>query len=408
MSTRTRRTEVCILGAGPHGLAAAVHLREARRDIDLVVLDHREHWLATWHDQFARAQIATLRSPIVHHPSPDAGALMRYATEHRLSRSGLQYDLPTTETFASFCASLVEGAGLPDPLPNQPHAVRSDGARVRVETADETIEADHLVVATNPHRRAIPNWTWDLVGHRPGLVEFGLDVDLRAVPALCGQRVTVIGGGLTAAHLACGAVQAGATVDLISRRPLQIRGFDTDPGWLGPKHLKDYRMVDDPARRLEICRKARDGGSIPPWMRDRLEEHASAGAVRMHEAVPVRSAELRPSGEARLALDNGGHVDAHHIWLATGTQPDIGSLRCLRPLLADVPTLDGLPVIDARLRLGPHPISVMGRLATLPLGPAAGNLWGAQRAARRITRTITGVDLDTDTIASVPAPAGRD
>jgi hypothetical protein len=30
----------------------------------------------------------------------------------------------------------------------------------------------------------------------------------------------------------------------------------------------------------------------------------------------------------------------------------------------------------------------MGRLATLTLGPAAGNLWGAQRAAERITEAI--------------------
>ena len=35
----------------------------------------------------------------------------------------------------------------------------------------------------------------------------------------------------------------------------------------------------------------------------------------------------------------------------------------------------------------------MGRTATFALGPAAGNLWGATRAAHQITKDITGVEF---------------
>jgi hypothetical protein len=47
------------------------------------------------------------------------------------------------------------------------------------------------------------------------------------------------------------------------------------------------------------------------------------------------------------------------------------------------------------------------RLAPLPptIGPAAGNLWGGRIAARRITRSITGIDLGCDAIVRIPVPA---
>ncbi|MEM7286322.1 MAG: FAD-dependent oxidoreductase, partial [Actinomycetota bacterium] len=256
-------TDVCILGAGPHGLATAVHLREADPSLDVSTLDNRDRWLSAWDDQFAKAEIETLRSPIVHHPGPDPAALMRHVDRHGLSRSGLPYDLPTTEAFRSFCRTLVEHSGIRDPLPTPPHALRSDGRNVEVDLRDRTIRARHVVIATNPHRRSIPDWTWPLLGHRPSLVEFASDLDLRELDDLAGRRIAVIGGGMTAAHVACGAVSRGATVHVVTRRPLDVRSFDTDPGWLGPKYLRGYFAVADPSARIAMSRAARAGGSIP-------------------------------------------------------------------------------------------------------------------------------------------------
>ena len=68
-------------------------------------------------------------------------------------------------------------------------------------------------------------------------------------------------------------------------------------------------------------------------------------------------------------------------------------MECLRPILENVSFIDGFPLVDCSLRLEPHSVYVMGRCATFALGPAAGNLWGATRAANRITRDITGVEL---------------
>lgn len=371
----------------------AAHLYEADPGLRVVVLDHSDEWMLNWMEHFRRAEIKHLRSPMVHHPWADPYALKRFVDVHGLARSGLPYDVPMADVFIRFCRALVEHAQLEPPRAVTPQSIRSDGRSIDIETAQGSITARHLVVATNPHQRVIPRWVDPLLGRQVGLVAYGLDVDLGALGDLSGRQIAIIGGGLTAAHLAVGAARRGAMVRLISRRNLSIRSFDTAPGWLGPKYLDAFDAEPDPQRRLQMAVQARSGGSIPQWMFERLSECSGDGQIDVLESTVVRSAEPDPAGGCTLALSTGpAHAD--HVWLATGTLPDAHALKCLHPLLADVPMLQGLPIIDERLRLGPHPAFVMGRLATLALGPASGNLWGAQRAAERITTSITGVDLD--------------
>ena len=400
-------SDVCILGAGPHGLAAAVHLRSADPDLVITTLDPSGSWLEGWKTQFARAEIKTLRSPAVHHPSPDPYALSQFIAEKRLPRSGLEYDLPTREAFTQFCDALVDDARLDDPLAARPNAISSDGKHVTVTARNVRVTARYLIAATNPHRRCIPRWVSALAGHEPHLVRYGGDVDLSALPDLAGENIAIIGGGLTAAHLACGAAARGASVQLICRRNLNVRNFDTPPGWLGPKYLKGFDAETDPVRRLAIAREARSGGSMPKWMHARLTNFDGIGDINLREQTTVRFAEPNPDGGCHLHLDHEARIPADRVWLATGTQAHPYGLRCLRHLLADVAEVQGFPLLNEHLRLGPHPAFMMGRAATLTLGPAAGNLWGAQRAAERITQAITGHDLAAHRNTWIQAPASR-
>jgi len=77
---------VCVVGAGPHGLAVTTHLLSADPSLRdrLVVVDADGRWLSTWHEQFARLEIDVLRSPVVHHPDVDPGQLAHFTTDHRL------------------------------------------------------------------------------------------------------------------------------------------------------------------------------------------------------------------------------------------------------------------------------------------------------------------------------------
>ncbi len=74
-SNRVLDTDVCIAGAGPHGLSAALLFKKIDPSISVTVIDHSNEWLAAWNRQFERAEITTLRSPNVHHPYPDPFAL---------------------------------------------------------------------------------------------------------------------------------------------------------------------------------------------------------------------------------------------------------------------------------------------------------------------------------------------
>lgn len=385
-------TDVCIIGSGPHGLAATLLFKRLAPSVRVTVIDRTNEWLAAWKRQFERAEITVLRSPIVHHPYPDAQALDTFRIQNRFSASGLPYNPPTSECFSAFCNEIIKAENLADPLVAVPQLVKSDQNGIELTSSTGVIRADYLIIATNPHYKVIPQWAQHLF-QKPDLVRHASDVNLLDMPDLDGQSITVIGGGMTAAHLSRGAVLKGASVKMISRRPLQIRDFDTDPGWLGPKYLDDYYEETDPDKRIEIAREARGGGTIPPWIHNSLLDFANSDAIEILESMEVMSAQPKPSKGCLLKLKNGKEVYSDQVWIATGTCSSLQSMECLRPVLKDVSFIDGFPLVDSSLRLKPHPIYVMGRSATFALGPAAGNLWGATRAAHRITRDITGVEL---------------
>lgn len=386
--------DVLIAGAGPHGLAIALHLIEAddRWRDSMAVVDPRG-WLGTWDEQFARLDIAHLRSPAVHHPGPDAGDLGRW-TSGAGHPSERPYGLPSTEAFRAYCAHLVRQAGLDEAVtPTRLHRLGVGSGEVTALLGDgTTVRCRHVVLATNPARRRIPTWAFDALPLPPRALAHAGDVDLRGL-ALDGEHVVVVGGGLTAGHLVVGAVARGARVTLVARRPLRTSMFDTDPGWLGPKQLDGFDALEDPLERLERCRTARDGGSLPPWMVRKVRSLVATGAVDLRAPARVCGAHAREDGVA-LVLGDETTLVADRVWLATGTEVAVGGDRLTGPLAEShpLPVCDGVPVLDRQLRWPGTPIHLVGRPAMLRLGPASGNLWGARMAARVVTAHLTGTD----------------
>ncbi|WP_395152811.1 NAD-binding protein [Ilumatobacter sp.] len=155
---------------------------------------------------------------------------------------------------------------------------QSDGCNVTVDLAGEhTCFTDtRVVIASNPCRANIPNWAQHL---DDAIAVPANRVNLRRVGDLNDAHIVIVGAGLTAAHLACGAVQRGAHVTMVCRAALRERSFDTDPGWLGPKELQRYETIEDPAERLAAARAARGGGTVPPWMLVELRRLADASSL---------------------------------------------------------------------------------------------------------------------------------
>ncbi len=407
---RDRAGGTLIVGAGPAGLAVASALRCHGED-DLEVLDPGGGWLERWHHRFAAQDIAHLRSPAVHHPHPDPFALLAGAADGELVRAG-QANLPTTAAFARFITTLVEALELQHAV-TPAEAVRLDidgDGRACVTGSDDVIRRpERVVLATNARRPSVPPAlrAWS----RHPCVAVGDDADVRRTPS--GGEVLIVGGGISAGHLALGAVARGARVRLVSRRRLMVRRYDTHPTWLGPKKLRPFAAEPDPERRRQLIDQARGGGSMPHWMRRSLAQATEDGALVLHQRRTI--AAVRPRRE-RLAvsLDDGSTSEVDALWCATGgaldasTDPLCAALRRARP----TPIARGLPELDAALRWPGTEVHLVGAAAGLLLGPTAGNLVGHRRAAQRIAAVVRGddpvrADRVTTGAGACPATAGQ-
>jgi len=380
---------VIVVGAGPHGLAMAAWLVDAVPSMldDLVVIDPSGGFNTSWKTQFAAMGIDHLRSPSVHHPHPNPYALLTFADRQgRSDEFHHRYRLPTTALFNDFCDATVSEFELRRCVVAD--AVTSVRASGEVHLGCGTVlRGRHVVLAHNPRQPVMPPWA----DHTDAVLH-AAQVDLRChrIP----QRVVIVGGGLSAAHLVRGAINGGADVTLLHRRPITVRDFDTHPGWLGPKEMAGFSAIGDPYRRARVAANARGGGSVPPWMQTLLRSSHTRGSLHM-----ACAAVDTVSGGSELVLtatqpDGTTLVVAtDEVWLATGWSTDAATDPLVGPLAtrcgAAPGFAGGLPVVDRHLRIPSTAVHVMGRLATLELGPTAGNVAGARQGAAVVAGAIT-------------------
>lgn len=347
--------------------------------------------MAAWDRRFQQQAIPHLRSPAVHHPHPEPFALLAAGGRDDLVASG-GVSLPSTERFGRFVQGAVAAAGLQDVVVPVAAAgiTLDDRGRASVTASDGSIRTgDRIVIATNHRQPVVPAGLRGLASD-PRLVHAD-SADVAHTPH--GGHVTIVGGGLSAAHLALGAIERGAQVTMLARRRLQVRRFDVHPTWLGPRRRGPFEAEPDPQRRRLLIDRARGGGSVPPRIRRHLEAAADRGRLVLRERVQVAGVE-DVADRVRLCLDTGDELRSDQVWLATGGRVDVAADRLLQPLLAGhpLPVVGGLPDLGADLSWAGTNVHLAGAPAALVLGPTAGNLVGHRRAALRIAATIRGDD----------------
>ena len=403
MPAEALNTDIAIIGAGPHALTFLAYLLQKRKKLRqrFAVFDSSGMWLQQWQQQFAAFEIPHLRSPAVHHPDPNPYALRKFA-ERRPQELFAPYDLPGTQLFQDFCVDLIRRLELPPVLqakvlriePLQ-HQLRP---RFRLWLADDrSVIARRVVFAKGGSQIHAPEWVSQIQSpYPPERLCHSQQVDLRKFH-LAGERILIVGGGLTSGHLAVGAISRGAKVVLMARRNLQEKLFDAEPGWLGPKYLKDFWAEPDWEKRWYLIQQARNGGSLTPAMmlqlrrlmrRDRLQIREQCQVVKViwqgtHWLVHCRD-------DSRDAIHSVSLHEFDRIWIATGTKLDVTA----EPLLTDIlnafplPVERGLPILDPCLRWSGCELYVMGGLAALQVGPVARNLSGARMASERIVSAL--------------------
>jgi cation diffusion facilitator CzcD-associated flavoprotein CzcO len=385
------RIDIAIVGAGMQALTLVTHLlqkREKLRDL-ILAFDPSGTWIQQWQRQFAAQEIPHLRSPAVHHPDPDSFALRRFA-ESKSDQLFPPYDLPGTRLYESFCQDVIRRWQLQDHVISA-KVIRVEplhqGFRLTVQNG-QTILARRVVMATGSAIVQFPDWVKQISTDYPAdRLAHSQAIDLRGM-RLAGERILIVGGGLTSGHLAIGAIDRGAKVGLMSRRSLTEKLFDADLGWLGPKYLKGFHAEPDWFKRWQMIQQARNGGSLTPAMMTQLRRAKHSQSLSFHPKCQITSAEW--DNAWKVTCEDGIVREYDRIWLATGTRFDVTADPLFADLLASHPiqVVNGLPVLDPCLRWAKTECFVMGGLAALQVGPTARNLSGARMASDRIVPAL--------------------
>ncbi|NMG08195.1 FAD/NAD(P)-binding protein [Brasilonema sp. UFV-L1] len=390
------KIDLAIIGAGPHALTLVTHLLQKRQTMlgKILVFDKNAKWISRWQNQFAALEIPHLRSPAVHHPDPNPFALRKFA-ESRSSELFSPYDLPGTRLFEDFCQDIirrfqVQQQVIPLDVTRIEPLAYPIRPRLRLWLQDgQSIIARRVVLATGSAKLQIPDWVNQIEsGYLQDRLCHSQSVDLRKLH-LMGERILIVGGGLTNGHLAVGAISRGAKVHLMLRRQLQEKLFDAEPGWLGPKYLKEFFAEQDYQKRFDMIVQARNGGSMTPAMGMQLRREVRNGHLKIDENCQVLKAEWLGKSW-RVKSSDGSQHEYSRIWLSTGTKFDVTSQALLQEVLEAYPIniVNALPVLDEYLRVPGCELFLMGGLAALQVGPTARNLSGARMASEKIVPAI--------------------
>jgi thioredoxin reductase len=391
--------KVIIAGGGVHGtfLSHALTRTRAVHPEDVTVTDPHPEPLAVWYRQTDATGMSHLRSPSSHNLDLDFHALRAYArrrgtTDDGGSTGGLfipPYARPALRLFNEHAREVVDRYAL--------SSMRQVGRLVDVDAGSDSVSvrtdsdvrsADYLILAVGrtemPHR---PAWA-RAAAHERIVHVFDRDFTPEIFQAARAPTV-VVGGGVTGVQVACHAARrTNDRVVLLSRAPLRVEQFDSEPCYIGPRCLETFLATGDAAQRRRFIREARSPGTIPPDVGRGLAAEPRVEVIE-DEAVGVEAdaegVRVRRQGSAKPV--RGGL-----LVLATGFQPRPPLSPIVRGLarrhrLPVGPA--GYPVPDVFLRWHPR-VLVAGPLGELELGPAAPNIIGAHLAARRLVPFFRG------------------
>ena len=397
-----RNIPITIIGGGIHGVSIALRLlREVPTAArHLAILDRHPKPLTQWQRKTERQVMAFLRSPAVHHITPDALGIVEYAERHnRTSELAPPYAQPSTQLFWDFCnAALAE-------LTKHRVYYQFEVAKLRWDKGSgkfpfRLISTNNvgfrsrcviLTIGTDDCAYVPPEFVrWQ--GLYPDRIlhasQFSVSEEFGTSPA----RIVVVGGGLTAGTLAKSLSERGHDIALVARKSLRTEQFDFPPVWLGPKALAEFADEANFQRRYEIIQQNRGEGSITP---DIMEVLMDAPNINLYPETCIHNiveTKKYPSPQGlHIETTRNTITDVSRVILATGYQFDLHRYDFLKELVTQhqIPLVRGLPHLDNDLQL--HPVQNLfgsGTIAQLQIGPAAGNIAGASLAYERLREKL--------------------
>lgn len=384
--------EWLIVGGGIHGTYVARELRDAGVPEDeLVIIERTGELLGGFRRQARACGMETLRSNYVQHVGPDPFGLEAFAEsqgrECELVPTNGSQPRPTLDLFLDHAEYVVDRFAL-DELTRAETVTGIDRSShsVSVQTDDGTVTAKHVVLAIGPGSQyKTPDWyrempqiehVWDRVTRPRERVESD-------------DTVLVVGGGMTAGQFATAVAGHCTKVTLLSRDPIQEARIEADPQWLNwnyiVRHL--HSLPSGSQARYDRVRAARNDTTMAPYLRREVAGTSSISRQQGEIAVVFEDGQ-----QVRTMGAPFNEIVVDKIILATGFEPV--TQHTLVSTVANSLELDrgftGVPVLDddtlawRRQDGTPSNLFVTGKLGECTIGPFAGNIAGARRAAERL------------------------
>lgn len=390
MRSASAHCDVAIIGAGPYGLSAGVHLK-AKGIAACVFGEPMEFWA----NKMPEGML--LRSPRVASNLSDPDRAFTLETYEAASKKEPRAPLPL-DTFVEY------GRWFRHQLSSdldQRSVLRVDReqSRFRLTLQDGSeIRTSRVVVAAGigPFRKkpsVFQNMSPQHVMHC---------YEGRDVRRFAGKRVAVIGAGQSALESAALLHEGGAQVEIISRAShLRWIGMHSWLHHMGPLSSMLYSSHDvGPVGISRLVAYPKLVSYIPLKVRDKIRTRAvrPAGSRWLPErlkAVRVTSGQSVSQAKAAgdelvLKLDDRSERRVDHVLLGTGYQVDISRYDFLPPdLTGDVMQCDGYPKLASGFSCSVPGLHFIGATAARTFGPLLYFVAGTEFASRALASHIS-------------------
>jgi len=381
--------DVVVIGAGPYGLSAGVHLQA--KGLSVRVFGEPMEFWAT---KMPAGML--LRSPRVASNISDPTSA--FTLEAYEAASGIEPRVRTPlETFVEYGRWFQHQ--LSSCLEKTPVlAIRKENSVFTLPLENgKSVTSRRVVVAAGigPFQKKPA-----VFDHLPA-AQVSHCYEGRKIAEFRGQRVAVIGAGQSALESAVLLAEAGAEVEVIARIPaLRWIGMHPRLHHLGPISKMMYSSHDvGPAGISRLVAWPNLMRRVPLGLRDKMRKRAvrSAGApwlmprltaVKISTGRAVERAESR-GDEVHLKLNDGTERRVHHVLLGTGYQVDISRYSFLTPeMAANIRQLDGYPDLGAGFTTSIPGLHFLGATAARSFGPLLYFVAGTEFASRELTSHI--------------------